>query len=269
MRHGPLILTAMLLAAAAPSEARRGKPAEDPWARWSEAVDGVRAALVERAPTFFQVQIRHAIAATERWLATIADRVPAIEVPNLRVLTVHPVKGIDSSGFGWRADPMHRRKKFHHGADYRADRGTPVHAAGAGVVVFAGRRGGYGKVVFLDHGGGLITRYAHLRAIDVEVGEAVTGDQPIGEVGSTGRTTGPHLHFEVRVDGRPIDPNLALDVAALQRADAKIARLAAMALLPEVQEQSIDAHDPPRERSRKNRPERSGRKTSRRDRPTS
>jgi murein DD-endopeptidase MepM/ murein hydrolase activator NlpD len=198
---------------------------------------------------------------------------PLPPVPDLSALVTEPVKGIESSGFGWRADPVHRRARFHHGTDYRARRGTPVHAAGAGVIVFAGRRGGYGKVVDIDHGGGVLTRYAHLRRIGVRRGDAIDADACLGEVGSTGRTTGPHLHFEVRLEGRPVDPTLALNVAALQRSSPEeLVRVAAAALLPEVQQQAIDPHDPPPSagsRKPKNRPERKGRTTSRRDRPTS
>lgn len=286
MRSRQAYLIAAVLASASIAPAHAGKADEDPYARWITAAERVRDAgrawldaaptLVERAGIYFQVQLRHALAASDRWLASVADRVAAsFAIPDLTPLVVDPVRGIESSGFGWREDPIHRRKRFHKGADYRADRGTPVYAAGAGVVVFAGRASGYGKSIYIDHGGGVVTRYAHLRSIGVEEGDAVPADVQIGEVGSTGRTTGPHLHFEVRLDGRAVDPELALDIASMQRTEPPaLVRLAALALLPDVQAQSVDAHDPPRgmkaERGdRKNRPERSGRRTSRRDRPTS
>src|SRR5262249_21296923 len=137
--------------------------------------------------------------------------------PDLRVLTTEPVERSESSGYGWREDPVNKRRKFHHGTDYRGKPGTPVLAAGNGVVVFAQRCSGYGKVVFVDHGGGVVTRYAHLRKIEVKQGMLVSAGDRIGQVGSTGRTTGPHLHFEVRVDGRDVDPNMALAVAGLMR----------------------------------------------------
>jgi murein DD-endopeptidase MepM/ murein hydrolase activator NlpD len=240
---------------------------------WIDGLEVDAAKVASRASAYFHVQLRRAIAAGERWLAAVVDdvetRVAPFVVPDLTVLVAEPVKGIESSGFGWRLDPINDRKKFHKGADYRADRGTPVYAAGAGVVVFTGRQRGYGKVIYLDHGGGLVTRYAHLRAIGVELGDTIAADALIGEVGSTGRTTGPHLHFEVRIDGRAVDPKLAMTLGAMQRNDPpEVVRIAALALLPEVQRESIDAHDPPPNR-RKNRPERSGRRGSRRDRPTS
>lgn len=244
---------------------------------WIDGLQVDAAVVTDRASAYFHVQLRQALAAGERWLAamiqTVETHTAPFVVPDLTVLVAEPVKGIESSGFGWRLDPIKRRKKFHKGADYRADRGTPVYAAGAGVVVFSGRQKGYGKVIYLDHGGGLVTRYAHLRAIGVEPGDTISADALIGEVGSTGRTTGPHLHFEVRIEGRAVDPKLAMDIGALQRTEPpEVVRIAAMALLPEVQREQVDAHDPPPDaarKARKARPERSGRRGSRRDRPTS
>jgi len=84
--------------------------------------------------------------------------------------------------------------------------GTPVQASGGGTIVHAGPAGTYGNLVVIDHGGGLETRYAHLDRIDVAKGQAITPGQTLGTVGATGRVTGPHLHFEVRRDGQPIDP---------------------------------------------------------------
>ncbi|MBK9033920.1 MAG: M23 family metallopeptidase [Myxococcales bacterium] len=209
-------------------------------------------------------------------LAAITDRAPAVlallpapAIPDLTILATSPVPGAENSGFGWRRHPILRYVKFHKGTDFRADRGTPVYAAGTGVVAFAGVKGGYGKVIFLDHGGGVVTRYAHLSSIDVKVGLAVAGNTRIGRVGSTGRATGPHLHFEVRLDGRAVDPNVAMQVALLQRTDPMAARLAAWSLTPAAQDQKIDRHDPahgrPGARDRKHgRPER--RHAPRRDR---
>ena len=108
-------------------------------------------------------------------------------------------------------------------------------AAGDGVVVFAGRQGGYGNVVYVDHGGGVVTRYAHLRRIETKKDASVTAGERIGQVGSTGRATGPHLHFEVRLDGRAVDPVTAMTVAELERADPRAGQLAAFALSPEIQ----------------------------------
>jgi murein DD-endopeptidase MepM/ murein hydrolase activator NlpD len=111
-----------------------------------------------------------------------------------------------SSGFGVRSDPMHGRPAAHRGVDLPGTPGTPVLAAASGVVRVAGRRGGYGELVELGHPDGSTTRYAHLSHILVRPGEAVAQGQVIGRMGSTGRSTGSHLHFEYRIDGTPVDP---------------------------------------------------------------
>lgn len=119
-----------------------------------------------------------------------------------------PMMGeLDStSGFGMRTDPFLRAPAMHTGLDIRADTGEPARATAAGTVTIAGWNGGYGKMVEVDHGNGFATRYAHLSAIDVEVGQTIRIGQIVGRVGSTGRSTGPHLHYETRVDGDPVDP---------------------------------------------------------------
>ena len=117
-----------------------------------------------------------------------------------------PLEGEITSGFGVRRHPLFRIAKMHTGVDIASTWGTPVPAAGDGEVIYAGWFGGYGKIVVIDHGGGLSTLYAHLSAILVELGQQVKRGQIIGRVGSTGYSTGPHLHFEVRIDGRPVDP---------------------------------------------------------------
>lgn len=118
-----------------------------------------------------------------------------------------PLSGSITSEFGTRADPFTGEQKFHAGIDIGAAEGTPVGAAGAGEVVQAGWNGGYGLSVMLDHGNGLQSLYGHLSAIMVSVGDLVTQLQTIGLVGSTGNSTGPHLHFELRQDSSPIDPS--------------------------------------------------------------
>ena len=102
-----------------------------------------------------------------------------------------------SSNFGWRTHPISGKKSFHDGVDIAASHGTGVYAYSAGTVSFAGWNGGYGKVIYIDHGNGLQTRYAHLSAISVRVGERVSAGEKLGAVGSTGNSTGAHLHFEV------------------------------------------------------------------------
>lgn len=115
-----------------------------------------------------------------------------------------------SSGFGRRNDPFSGRSAFHSGIDFRAAMGTEIHAAGAGKIIFAGRHGGYGNMIDIDHGDGIVTRYGHLSRIEVRVGQMVNVGDAIGAVGSTGRSTGPHLHFEVRRDDQAVDPGLFL-----------------------------------------------------------
>jgi murein DD-endopeptidase MepM/ murein hydrolase activator NlpD len=111
-----------------------------------------------------------------------------------------------TSGFGVRSDPFLGRPAMHTGLDFRAATGDPVRATAYGKVVSAGWSGGYGRMVEVDHGNGLATRYGHLSEINVKVGEIVKIGQVIGEVGSTGRSTGPHLHYETRIDGEAVDP---------------------------------------------------------------
>ncbi|MGH9822873.1 MAG: M23 family metallopeptidase [Blastocatellia bacterium] len=117
------------------------------------------------------------------------------------------------SPFGYRRDPFTRRSKFHAGMDIHARWGDPVGASLAGVVSFVGWSHGYGNVVIVDHGGGVSTHYAHLSSFASEVGQEVERGTVIGYAGSTGRATSPHLHYEVRIDGSPIDPleTVALD----------------------------------------------------------
>jgi len=112
-----------------------------------------------------------------------------------------------TSGFGERADPFHGAARIHHGVDLGLSAGSAVRAERAGVVSFAGERGGYGNVVIIDHGGGLETRYAHCASLAVAAGDTVPRGAVVGTVGSTGRSTGPHLHLEVRQDGVALDPS--------------------------------------------------------------
>jgi murein DD-endopeptidase MepM/ murein hydrolase activator NlpD len=111
-----------------------------------------------------------------------------------------------TSGFGVRSDPFLGRPAMHTGLDFRAAMGDPVRATANGKVVSSGWAGGYGRMVEIDHGNGLSTRYGHLSQINVKVGDLIKIGQVIGEVGSTGRSTGPHLHYETRIDGDAVDP---------------------------------------------------------------
>jgi len=128
--------------------------------------------------------------------------------PHLRNYpTLWPISTQISSHFGWRRNPMGGRGgEFHSGIDLRAPRNTPIRAAGGGTVSFAGWRGGYGLVVMINHGGGVTTLYAHNSTNLVNVGQRVERGDIIAHVGTTGRTTGPHLHFEVQINGVAVDP---------------------------------------------------------------
>jgi murein DD-endopeptidase MepM/ murein hydrolase activator NlpD len=117
-----------------------------------------------------------------------------------------PLQGRITSEFGLRNDPINGRHRQHHGVDIAAPRGTPIGAAATGTVVFAGRRGGYGNTVIIEQADGKQTLYGHADQLKVSVGDRVEAGQTIATVGSTGRSTGPHLHFEVRENGQPIDP---------------------------------------------------------------
>ena len=121
--------------------------------------------------------------------------------------TVWPVDGKLEAGFGGRRNPFGGPGwEFHSGQDIEAAWGTPVVAGASGTVTFVGWQNGYGQLVVVDHGGGLTTRYGHLSEIDVELGQTVTRAQFLGKVGSTGRSTGPHLHYEVRINDQPVNP---------------------------------------------------------------
>ena len=111
-----------------------------------------------------------------------------------------------SSPFGWRSDPIRGMQRRHAGVDLPGPSGARIFATGSGIVRFAGRAGGYGNMIEVDHPGGVRTRFGHLARIFVSPGSKVAQGQIIGAMGSTGRSTGPHLHYEVRVGGQPVNP---------------------------------------------------------------
>ena len=155
------------------------------------------------------------LAALEEDSSNIASRIRALaETPIGRVRRmvafsgrfIHPVDARITSGFGMRYHPILHYTKLHTGTDFGASYGTTILAASNGVVIYAGSMRGYGNAVVIDHGGGISTLYGHCSALLVTEGQSVTQGQPIGRVGSTGYSTGPHLHFEVRLNGDPVDP---------------------------------------------------------------
>jgi len=149
----------------------------------------------------------------------LESRLQALMVPN----TV-PVDGPLGSGFGFRADPISGRAALHTGLDFPAEIGTPIVAAAGGVVQSVDRHDQYGRLIEIDHGNGLVTRYAHVSKSLVQAGDIVRRGQSIAQVGNTGRSTGPHLHFEVLMAGVPHNPARLLagagQVPKLARSDA-------------------------------------------------
>lgn len=136
--------------------------------------------------------------------------IPKPETPTLRGKGGWPVQGTVTSEFGYRTHPITGKRAMHTGIDIGAKTGTDIHAAGDGVVIFSGKKGGYGNIVEIRHANGVETRYAHNSANLVKVGDLVQKGQVIGKVGSTGRSTGPHLHFEVRKNGQAVNPRTML-----------------------------------------------------------
>lgn len=142
------------------------------------------------------------------------DRMAALEAGRLRIPSRLPASlAYISSGFGYRADPFTGAAAFHAGLDFRGPLGAPIHAAAAGIVGFAGVRQGYGLCVEVNHGNGLTTRYAHMSRLGARAGDKVGPGAVLGAIGSSGRSTGPHLHFEVRINDRPVNPRLFLEAS--------------------------------------------------------
>lgn len=163
---------------------------------------GHREAEDTMSPTFTALeQALFRMEALERTLVAIPSGNPA------NVLMM-------SSGFGYRRDPFNGRSAMHAGLDFRGPIGTPILAAAPGKVVFVGQRSGYGNVVEVDHGQGILTRYAHLSGFTTKVGSKVAAGEQIAKMGSTGRSTGSHLHFEVRLNGVPVNPRRFLEAKA-------------------------------------------------------
>jgi murein DD-endopeptidase MepM/ murein hydrolase activator NlpD len=152
-----------------------------------------------------QVRTLQADAVRQAALAATFASIPAF------LPVTHPNQ---SSDFGYRSDPIHGGGAFHAGLDLTGRTGEAIHVAADGVVVRAGWWAGYGKVVVVDHGNGMETRYGHMSRFHVKAGDTVRQGQVIGGMGSTGRSTGTHLHFEIRLDGRPLDPQPFLDLAS-------------------------------------------------------
>jgi murein DD-endopeptidase MepM/ murein hydrolase activator NlpD len=140
---------------------------------------------------------------------SLSELVDFLEEQRLMVMStpsIWPVKGWLSSKFGYRISPFSGRKVFHEGIDIAARYGAPVRATAKGIVIYAGYKVGYGKLVTIDHGFGYVTRYGHNSKVLVKVGDKVEKGQVISKVGNTGKSTGPHVHYEVLVNGVPVNP---------------------------------------------------------------
>ncbi|HKX79734.1 MAG TPA: M23 family metallopeptidase [Novosphingobium sp.] len=150
-----------------------------------------------------------------RRLGASLARMDALENSLAGIPQVRPANvGHMSSGFGYRSDPFNGRGAFHAGLDFAAPYGAPIYAAASGRVSFAGIKQGYGNCIEVDHGNGLVTRYAHMSRFVAAIGRQVDAGDMIGAIGSTGRSTGPHLHFEVHINGRPVNPRPFLEAAS-------------------------------------------------------
>lgn len=150
--------------------------------------------------------------------ALMADRIKSRLLPTTQPVNV----GYQASSFGWRLDPFSGRSGFHEGLDFAAPPGTPILAAAGGVVIAAEYHYQYGNMLEIDHGNDIITRYAHASRLHAKVGDIVRRGQHIANVGSTGKSTGPHLHFEVLVKGIPQNPRKFLTAGANQAKTASL-----------------------------------------------
>ena len=153
------------------------------------------------------LELTKAVDARDDSLSTIEAKILQQSVLKDMLPNSNPVNAAyNSSSYGWRIDPFNGNKAFHEGLDFTANTGTPIRAAADGIVSSADLGGAYGKLVKIEHGAGLETRYAHASKLLVKAGDRVVKGQIIAEVGSTGRSTGPHLHYEIRLNGESLDP---------------------------------------------------------------
>lgn len=158
------------------------------------------------------LELTKAVDARDESLSSIEAKILQQSVLKDMLPNSNPINtAYNSSSYGWRIDPFNGNKAFHEGLDFTANTGTPIRAAADGIVSAAEQGGAYGKLVKIEHGAGLETRYAHTSKILVKVGERVTKGQIVAEVGSTGRSTGPHLHYEIRLNGAALDPRKYLN----------------------------------------------------------
>lgn len=151
-------------------------------------------------------QLRQEMKVREASLTTLRDSIAAKQARQAATPTIWPASGEITSSFGYRSSPWGWSREFHPGIDIANSWGTPVLSTADGVVTFAGWDGGYGNMVVIDHGNGIHTAYAHNSAIHVSVGQRVSKGGYIADMGSTGASTGPHVHYEVRINGERVNP---------------------------------------------------------------
>lgn len=177
-----------------------------PWERYSRANSGPALHLNPQKVVERLSSLRSRLFLIEPSLQDAATRAADQQAQFMVIPKLWPCNGIFTSPFGWRRSPITGRRKFHAGIDIAAPHGTPIHAPSKGVVVTKERRTGYGRTLEIDHGHGVVSRYAHNQSILVKLGDYVEVGQLVSTVGSTGQVTGPHLHFEVLINGIPVDP---------------------------------------------------------------
>lgn len=141
------------------------------------------------------------------YLSVVESNLMEAKVAHNRLPTILPVQALwSASAYGWRTDPFTHQRAMHEGVDFSADVGTPIKASANGVVIASEKHPEYGNMIEIDHGNGYTTRYAHASVLVAQTGQLVKRGQRIADVGSTGRSTGPHLHFEVRYKGASVNP---------------------------------------------------------------
>lgn len=191
---------------ALPSEADRSHGFEEPGSPDVGAVDIRPAELWAQAVETRAAQLSGLVDELDPRMSAMVQDLEDWRSYRAALPSTWPAYGVLTSEFGYRRSPFSRRWKFHSGIDVAAPRGTPIYAAAPGVVTFAGYNSGYGRMIEIDHGHGVKTRYAHNTSHFVQEGDVMDVGERIATVGSTGRATGPHVHFEVLIDGQQVDP---------------------------------------------------------------
>ena len=184
-----------------------GGAAEDPADARSAPEGVVRLRSLEAALVGLETRAERRVTSLESLRRQLTSREGAL----VSVPSIWPVRGWVSSEFGYRLSPFTGRRAMHHGIDIAARTGTPIIAPANGAVEFVGTNGGYGNTIIVRHGGGLATMYGHLQASLVHEGQMVRRGQKIALLGNTGRSTGPHLHYEIRLNGVPVNPRRYLN----------------------------------------------------------